>query len=137
LALVAGFKATGLSVESKHADEHCDSYEDDRGYDMDGARLQTLPPRSRFDIVMSVLVLAGTIRNFQLRSSGTTKSKKTANVFPARFAGIQMNIEYFLYLFVERVIRQADEIIKIEVVISEPERWFESKVERCRTALMF
>jgi hypothetical protein len=48
-----------------------------------------------------------------------------------------VNIDYVQRLFIERVVRHADQLIKIEVLISEPELWFESEVERCGTPLPF
>jgi hypothetical protein len=86
---------------------------------------------------MSGSVLGSNIRNAHLASSGFARSEETANVFAARFAGLQMNVEYFQHLFIERVICQSDKVIKIEVLVSEPELRFETEVEWSGTSLLF
>jgi hypothetical protein len=48
-----------------------------------------------------------------------------------------MNVDYFFCLLVESLVSQADEKIKIHVVVSEPELRFESEGERCATSLPF
>jgi hypothetical protein len=81
--------------------------------------------------------MGGTIGDLHFASRSVTKREKTANVFAAAFAGTQVNIDYFEYLFIERVICQPDELIKIKVLISKPELWFKSEVERYGTTLPF
>jgi hypothetical protein len=81
--------------------------------------------------------MGGAIGDIHFASSSLTKSEKTAHVFPAAFAGTQVDIDYFSCLFIKRVVCQADELIKIEVVISKPELWFESESKWCGASLPF
>jgi hypothetical protein len=48
-----------------------------------------------------------------------------------------MNVDYFFCLKVESLVSQCDELIKINVIVSEPELGFESEVEWYGPSLKF
>src|ERR1044072_8057404 len=94
----------GVFTNSDRADENRDEYENDCDRGIYRPILQTTPPRSGFWQV-KCLVPSSTMRS-RPAFSAYTSSKKTADIFAACFARLQMNIDDFFYLLVQSFVGQ-------------------------------
>jgi hypothetical protein len=72
------------------------------------------------------------VRDLHLLRRVLSKREKTANVFTACFAGLEMYFDYLPLSLVEIVVSDSDELVKINVVVLKPEFWRQREREAAR-----